>query len=145
MHEELKRIMHFFELDADKKAEHLQEVFQDTVEFFNRFKHTLEEGNAEEKKQIIDEVLQLQEKLQIQTDQMCSSMEMSEEELKEFAQNPANFSEEEWTTIQDARVRLEDQASEIDKIINYSSPKQTSDKKTKKADVRSKKKKWVKS
>ena len=146
MHEELKRIMNFFELDADNKAEHLQDVFKDTVEFFNRFKHTLEEGSAEEKKEIIDEVLSLQEKLQLQTDQMCESMEMSEEELKEFAENPENFTDEEWGTIQDAKVKLEGQASEIDGIINFDKPKKgTKSSAKKKGAKKGKGKKWVKS
>jgi hypothetical protein len=147
MHEELKRIMKFFELDAENKAEHLQDVFKDTVEFFNRFKHTLEEGTAEEKKEIIDEVLSLQEKLQLQTDQMCESMEMSEEELKMFAENPENFTEEEWQTIQDAKVKLEGQASEIDGIINFNKPKKQSQNSPskKKGSKKGKGKKWVKS
>lgn len=143
MHEELKRIMEFFDLDTDQKTEHLGDVFKDTVEFFNRFKHVLEKGSAEEKKAMIEEVLKLQEKLELETNEMCDTMEMNEDELKEFSENPENFSEEEWQTIQEAKQRLESQASEIEDVIGFDQAKEPKKAKSKKS--RSKSKKWMKS
>ncbi len=144
MNDELKKIIEFFEMEPEEKSEHLEDVFSNTVEFFDRFKYTLENGSAEEKKQVVEDVLKLQEKLQIQTDEMCKSMDMSEDELKEFAQNPENFTEEEWEAIQDAKIKLESQAHDIGDLVHFKGSAD-SEKKPKKTGKKSKSKKWVKS
>ena len=50
MEDEFERIMSFFELSSEEKEARLQEVFEDSVEYFERFKHVMLNGSQEEKK-----------------------------------------------------------------------------------------------
>ena len=143
MHDELRKIMSFFSLDPKEKSEHLEEVFQDSIEFFEKFKDVLEKGTPEEKEKMLGEVMMLQEKLQQETQRMCEETGLSEGELKEYAQNKENFSDEEWKSIQSARHKLENQAEEISSAMPGKKEKEPA--KEKKTTTASKKSKWMKS
>lgn len=142
MHEEFKKIMSFFSLDQEKKAEHLDEVFSNSIDFFEKFKHILESGTPEEKQQIMNEVMQLQEKLQQETEKMCHDTGLSESELRSFAQNRANFSEEEWASIQQAKGKLEKQAEALAEVLPHKKGEESQEKK---GAPKPKKSKWMKS
>jgi hypothetical protein len=146
MHEEFRKIMAFFSLDPDQKIGALDNVFKQSIAFFDKFKHILENGTTEEKQEIMNEIMQLQEKLQQETEKMCSQTGLSEEQLKEYAQNQDNFSNEEWTSIQEAKKKLEEQADELSAILPSRKKKESGGKEKKaKTAPGTKKKKWVKS
>jgi hypothetical protein len=147
MHEEFKKIMAFFSLDPEQKAGELEDVFKNSIEFFDKFKYILENGTPEEKNEIMNEVMQLQQKLQQETEKMCSETGLSEDQLKEYAQSKDNFSDEEWESIQSAKKKLEEQAEELSSVLptgKKSSADKSADKKGK-TTTSPKKKKWVKS
>ena len=144
MHDEFRKIMSFFSLSPDQKADELDGVFKSSIEFFDKFKYILENGTPEEKNEIMNEVMQLQEKLQQETEKMCSETGLSEEQLKEYAQSKDNFSDEEWESIQAAKTKLESQAEELSAVLPAAKKKEPSERKGK-APGAPKKKKWVKS
>ena len=144
MHEEFRKIMAFFSLDPDQKIGELDNVFKNSIEFFDKFKHILENGTPEEKNEIMNEIMQLQEKLQQETEKMCSETGLSEEQLKEYAQNQDNFSNDEWESIQGAKKKLERQAEELSDILPTKKKAPAKDKKPK-SSTGAKKKKWMKS
>lgn len=142
MHDEFRKIMSFFSLDPEQKAGQLDSVFKSSIDFFDKFKDTLENGTPEEKNEIMKEVMQLQEKLQEETEKMCEQTGLSEEQLKEYAQSKDNFSDEEWESIQAAKSKLEQQAEELSEILPAKKKEGSSEKKGKpKGSV--KKKKWT--
>lgn len=144
MHEEFKKIMAFFSLEPDQKVGELESVFKHSIEFFDKFKYVLENGTPEEKNEIMNEVMQLQQKLQQETEKMCSETGLSEEQLKEYAQTKDNFSDEEWESIQSAKAKLEQQAEDLSSVLPTARKKEPAEKKSKTSST-SKKKKWVKS
>jgi len=145
MHEEFRKIMSFFSLEPEQKVHELENVFQNSIEFFEKFKHILSHGTPEEKAEIMNEIMQLQEKLQQETHKMCEDTGLSEEQLKEYAQNQDNFSDEEWASIQQAKQQLEQQAEELSAILPSKKKKAPGEDKKPKAPTGPKKKKWVKS
>lgn len=143
MDNEFKKIMSFFSLDQSQKAEHLDEVFENSVHFFEKFKQILESGTTDEKEAIMNQVVELQKKLQQETERMCHETGLSESELKDFAQDKENFSEQEWNSIQSARQKLEKQADSLSEILP---PKNKEEREgEKKTSIAPKKKKWMKS
>lgn len=148
MHEEFKRIMAFFSMNSDDKPGRLEDVFHDSIEFFEKFKDILQHGTPEEKAEIMKEMTELQQKLQEETERMCHDTGLSEEQLRNFAQNRDNFSDEEWHSIQQAKAKLERQAEELSDILpggNNTKKKSSSDKKPKEGGHRPKKQQWTKS
>ncbi|MCH9631174.1 MAG: hypothetical protein S4CHLAM37_11930 [Chlamydiia bacterium] len=122
MDNEFDKIMEFFSLNPEDKAVKLEDIFEDSIEFFNKFQYVLENGTEEEKAEILGKVMELQEKLQEETEKMCTDSGLSEEELKEFANDKENFTEEEWETIAQAKSKLDDQADQISKHLPGSEP-----------------------
>jgi hypothetical protein len=143
MHEEFKNIMNFFSLAPEEKSKHLEEVFQNSIEFFDKFKKTLQTGTPEEKSAIMKEVVELQEKLQSETARMCAETGFSEDQLKEYSNDKKHFSEDEWKSIQSAKVKFEQQAEELGSILPVPNKKEIAPSGEKKAPKQ--KKKWVKS
>ena len=92
----------------------------------------------------LNQVMQLQEKLQQETQRMCEETGFSENQLKEFAENKENFSEEEWNAIQSAKKKLNTQAEELSAIVpSKKTEAKGSSKKAPSSGV--KKNKWMKS
>ncbi|MCY3974092.1 MAG: hypothetical protein OXF02_00895 [Simkaniaceae bacterium] len=114
---EFERIMEFFTLSPEKKEEKLQEVFEDSVEYFERFKHVMANGTPEEKKQAIDHVMLMKKRIEEETKQICAKTGMTEEQLAQFSNDPNNFSPDQWETIRSAKEKLESGVDELKKTV----------------------------
>lgn len=143
MSDEFRKIMAFFSMDPEKKAGELEHVFEYSIDFFEHFKETLQHGTPEQKQEMLNQVMQLNEKLQQETARMCEETGFSETQLKEFAENKENFSEEEWSAIQMAKKKLNNQADELSHLVP--SKKSEGKSPSKKGAAGPKKNKWMKS
>ena len=145
MKDEFDKIMEFFSLPPEDKAVKLQDIFEDSIAFFERFKHILENGTPEEKKNMINKVAELQKTLQSETQKACQLTGLSEDDLKNYANTRENFSDDQWDLIQNAKVKIEKQAIGISKF--FKGGKQAVAKGTikKKKSGKSKRDKWVRS
>lgn len=141
MSDEFKKIMDFFSLPAQEKAGHLKEVFEESVEFFEKFKYILQHGTIEEKRAMVEQVRAMQKKLQEETQRVKESTGLSDEQLQAFAENKQNFPPDVWETIQEAKGTISKQASEIASIAKPNRPQNEGDK----PKPPKKKKTWVKS
>ena len=116
MQDEFEKIMGFFDLSSEEKEGHLQEVFEDSIEYFERFKHVMLNGTKEEKKEAVKKVMMLKKKIEEETQHVCKKTGMTPEELTAFSNNPENFSQDQWNAIEGAKQRLEKGVDEIKKI-----------------------------
>lgn len=113
MQDEFERIMAFFDLPAEEKEGRLQEVFEDSVEYFERFKYVMLNGTKEEKKEAVKKVMMLKKKIEEETQKVCEKTGMSPEQLAAFSNNPKNFSDDQWHAIEGAKKKLEQGVGEI--------------------------------
>ncbi|MCB1107519.1 MAG: hypothetical protein KDK76_05425 [Chlamydiia bacterium] len=113
MDDEFNRIMEFFDLPAEEKEGRLQEVFEDSVEYFERFKHVMISGTTEEKREAVKKVMMLKKKIEDETKRVCEKTGMTPEQLAAYSNNPKNFSDEQWHTIEGAKKKLEEDVEEI--------------------------------
>ena len=117
MPDEFDRIMEFFNLPPKEKEAHLQNVFEDSVEYFERFKHILLNGTPEEKKIAMERVAILKRKIEEETKQICEKTGLSEEQLSQYSNNSKNFTDEQWHAIESAKEKLEEGVSEVKKMV----------------------------
>ena len=117
MEDEFERIMAFFDLPAEEKEGRLQEVFEDSVEYFERFKYVMLQGSKEEKKEAVKKVMMLKKKIEEETQRVCEKTGMTSEQLSAFSNNPKNFSDAQWNAIEGAKKRLEQGVVEIKKAV----------------------------
>lgn len=116
MQDEFERIMAFFDLSPEEKEGRLQEVFEDSVEYFERFKYVMLNGTKEEKKEAVKRVMMLKKKIEEETQRVCEKTGMTPEQLAAFSNNPKNFSEDQWHAIEGAKKKLEEGVGEIKKV-----------------------------
>ena len=95
MSDEFKKIMEFFSMDPEEKASNLNDVFDDSIAFFEKFKYIIEKGTPEQKKEMIEHAATLQNKLQSETSRICEATGLTAEELEAFiAKNFMQFMNE---------------------------------------------------
>ncbi len=126
MEDEFERIMAFFDLPAEEKEGRLQEVFEDSVEYFERFKYMMLNGSKEEKKEAVKKVMMLKKKIEEETHRVCEKTGMTPEQLVEFSNNPKNFSDDQWDAIEGAKKRLEQGVGEIKEAVKTKKEGRTS-------------------
>jgi len=105
--DEFERIISFFDLDATEKAEHLPRIFEDSVDYFERFKHIMLHGTKEEKEKAMENVARLKVRIERETKNVCERTGMTPEELTAYSNNRENFSEEQWNAIEEAKKKLQ--------------------------------------
>lgn len=144
MEDELDRIIAYFALSPEEKEKKLQTIFTDSVEYFARFKHIMQNGTPEEKKKATEKVMQLKKTIEKETSKVCEKTGMSLEELSDYSNNPKNYSKEQWGLIEKAKAQLTEDAGDIAKSTEGSSA--GTSKKGKGAKKKSKKPKgWISS
>lgn len=117
MKDEFDRIMEFFNLSPEEKEGRLQEVFEDSVEYFERFKHVIMNGTQEEKQEAVKKVMILKKKIEEETKRVCEKTGLTPEQLTSFTNDPKNFSPEQWNAIEGAKKRLDKGVSELKKEV----------------------------
>ena len=121
MEDELDRIIGYFSLSTEEKEEKLENVFSDSVEYFARFRHIMENGTPEEKKKASEKVMLLKQIIEQETQKVAEKTGMNMDQLTEYANNPENYSEKQWELIQKAKSQLAKDAAEANQSSKESS------------------------
>ena len=117
MDDEFDRICEYFNLPAEEKVEKLKEVFDYSIEFFNRLRHVLKEGTPVEQQEILLKAQKLQSKINAEMEKVCEETGMSLEDLERQAMNPELYSDDEWHIIESSRKEIDQQAHEIASMV----------------------------
>lgn len=128
MEDEFDRIMEFFNLSPEEKEGRLQEVFEDSVEYFERFKYMMMNGTPEEKKEAVKKVMILKKKIEEETKRVCEKTGLSPEQLAAYSSDPKNFSPDQWNAIEGAKKKLEEGVGELKKQVKGKGSSETSKK-----------------
>ena len=108
MENEFDKIMEFFNLPPEEKDNRLQEVFEDALAYFERFRSVMIHGSPEEKKEALEKVMQLKTKIEEETKRVCEKTGLTPDQLMAYSNDPKNFSSEQWKTIQETKKKLSD-------------------------------------
>lgn len=136
LQDEFDRLIELFQAASDGKDVDLEEVFRQSVGFFEHLKERIAKGTPEEKLQAIHLMTQMYQKMQAETGKIAKNSGMSEQQLMDYAKNPSNFSPEQWENFQASQSQLkhlgEDIVSEMKRSAIPSASKAESPKKTSK-------------
>lgn len=117
MQDEFKKLIDFFSLESDDKAKNLEGVFDDASVFLDRFKEVFQSGTMEEKQEFMGKIMELQSKIKEETNKLCETSGLSEEQVMQFAMNPDNFPKEQWDLINRSKEKLESKAQDIQRTF----------------------------
>ncbi len=115
--DEFNRLTKLFHEAAEGKQINLEEVFSESLAFFEHLKEQIAKGSIEEKKEAMAMMAEMYTKMMEDTKKICEQSGMSEEQLISFAENPSNFSPEQWQTIQESRDKIYKAGQNLAKTI----------------------------
>ncbi len=144
--DEFNRLIKLFQEGAEGKQINLEEVFGQSLEFFQHLKAQMETGNPEEKKEAMTMMAEMYKQMIAETKKITERSGLSEEQLMSYAENPSNFTPEQWKQIQESRQKISEAGQDLSKVIQelskggpIASPPAKEEKKGKK----SKKSQWL--
>ncbi|MEN9344147.1 MAG: hypothetical protein RLZZ453_934 [Chlamydiota bacterium] len=113
LQEEFDRLMALFKAAAEGKISNVEEVFKESLAFFEKLKTSVAQGSAEDKLEAIKMMTKMYEQMMQETKAIAKKTGMTEEELAEIAKNPANFSKEQWEKFESSKGKMEHLGEDI--------------------------------
>lgn len=120
--DEYKRLMNLFAQGAEGQPINLEEVFKQSLAFFDHLNVQLQKGSAEEKKEALMMMSEMYTQMMQETKKICEKTGMSEEQLASYSENPSNFSPEQWNAIQEARQKMLSTGQSLAKSVSAIDP-----------------------
>lgn len=120
--DEFNRLMNLFAQGAEGQPINLEEVFRQSLAFFDHLNVQLQKGSQEEKKEALMMMSEMYTQMMQETKKICEKTGMSEEQLTSYAENPSNFSPEQWSSIQEARKKMLSAGQNLAKSVSAIDP-----------------------
>ena len=102
----------------------------EVVSLFEHLKSVLPKTNPKERSAIVDKMSQLHVFLLKESKRLSNQTGISEEQMLRFAENPDNFSKEQWALLEKVKTVMSSQTNEIKKVMEQFAPKSLSEVKT---------------
>ena len=145
MSDEFEKIMEFLSLAASEKEAKLEDIFQNSIEFFDHFKYVQEKGSAEEVQKMKQKLEQMYQKVREESLKAAEKSGLTPEQVKELASNPTHFTSKQWEFLQAARAKLEEQNKELSTKVQQTKTSRTEQLSHSKKTHKTKKKDWLRS
>lgn len=115
--DDFNRLLKLFHEGAEGKLSNLEEVFSQSLEFFKHLKEQMQKGTPEEKQEAIKMMAELYGQMMAETKKITEKSGLTEDQLLNFAENPANFTPEQWKAIQDSKQKISEAGQDLSKVI----------------------------
>lgn len=109
MEDEFDKLMKSFDSESQKTEKKLEEIFQKSIEFFDKFKVILSSGSDREKEEVQRKMDALRAKLREESEKTRDKLKLSSEEVRQIATDPKNFTKEQWQFLQKAQTQLNEE------------------------------------
>ena len=106
MEDEFDQLMEFFASEGDEKEKDLEDVFSQSMEFFEKFKHILATGTEEEKITVRKKMDSLRAKIKEENKKHREKIGLSKEEISQLTDDTKNFTTKQWEIIQKTQEGL---------------------------------------
>lgn len=122
--EECQQLSELFRRAAEGQSIDLQQVFTQSLQFFERLKVELKEEDPQKRQEAMAMLMEIYQHMIKDTKLICETSGMSEEQIVSFAENPTNFSPEQWASIQESREKISNAGQDLAKALEQLSPSQ---------------------
>lgn len=145
--DEFERLKTLFHEAAEGKPVNLEEVFAHSLHLFEEMKEQIATGSPEDRVAAMQMMGELYKQMMAETKRITETSGVSEEQLVSFAENPANFTPEQWSTIQASKEQIAKAGKDLAKTLEgvNKPPKTPNDKKPEHKGPKSDKSKWIRS
>lgn len=143
--EECQQLSDLFHRAAEGQSIDLQQVFAKALHFFERLKVELHAEDPTRRQEAMTMLMEIYQHMMKDTKLICENSGMTEDQLISFAENPTNFSPEQWTSIQESREKIFHAGQELAKTLEQLSSPQIESKKPHDPNKKIKKSDWLRS
>jgi len=123
LRDEFNRLIALFHEAAEGKTLHLEEVFQQSLAFFEHLKEQVATGSEEDRQEAMKMMAELHTQMTSASQKIVERSGMTEEQLIAYSENPVNFSKEQWESIQASREQVARAGHDLAKTVESSSGK----------------------
>lgn len=117
LEDEFRRLIRLFEEASAGKKVNLEEVFKESLAFFEHLKAEIAKGTPEDKQEAMRMMKELYQQMVAQTKKICETTGLSEEQLVAYAENPQNFTPDQWRAIQESKQKISRVSNELVQTI----------------------------
>lgn len=118
--DEFHRLMALFRDGSEGKV-NLHQLFTESLAFFQHLKEEFEHASPEEKQELMKMMMSMNKEIMEESKRIMKTAGMSEDQLLAYAENPSNFTPEQWKAFQESKSQIHkagtDLFQEIQKII----------------------------
>lgn len=115
--EEYKKLLEMIEMSEDPTKISLEEILKEAVVFFEALRKEFPKAPKEEREEMIQMMTHLHSRLQEVSTKAAEASGMSEDDLTAYAENPSNFTPEQWQAVQETRRNLYDSARKFSSAL----------------------------
>lgn len=129
--EDFVKLMERFEKESNKQGGKIDllELFKESLRLFEKLKDILGSCSEEEKKEVFAVMAEMHQFLLKESKKIAERSGMSEDQLLRFSENPDNFTPNQWKALEVIKVKLNDTAKDLTKIIRKETTKEVTEKK----------------
>jgi len=106
LQDEYRKIMEQFKQTIEGDPVKLEDLCQNSLEFFQKVQDVIQTGTDKEKKEAVDMMSDMYQSLLSETKHLTENVGMTEEQLMNFAENSNNFDPSQWKLIQETRETM---------------------------------------
>ncbi len=117
LQEEFSRLIFMYQEAAEGKGTSVQDIFQKSLDFIQHLKKEVAEGNEEDRQAAVKMMNELYQHMKNHTKTMCDRAGITEEEFIANAENPSNFTPEQWRAMQASREDLAHAGQDLVKLL----------------------------
>jgi hypothetical protein len=117
MKEQYQKLFQLIGRVNDNKSFNLEEVLKESVAFFESIRIAYAKASKEEKHELMHMMNTLYSRLQETSKQFGEKIGMSDDKLKEYTENPNNFSPEQWQFLQSSKGQLHESVRKFNTAV----------------------------
>lgn len=111
--EEFSEIVEFFNTGEEINLGKFKAALEEAIKFSEKLKDKIIHGTQEEKEELKDFLQEMQTKIEDEKNKLFQKIGISEEELKAYIGNKDNFSETEWSAMQEMKSYIKENVESI--------------------------------
>jgi hypothetical protein len=108
---------------AEGKAINLEDVFKQSLQLFEHMKEQIASGTQEDKIEAMKLMTEMYTQMMAASKRISETSGMTEEQLAAYAENPDNFSFEQWNSIQASKDQIAHAGKDLAKTLEKEASK----------------------
>lgn len=115
--DEFDELVRLFEEGVQGHHVNLSDVFARSLQFFEHLKVEIANGTPEEKAEAMNMMADLYKHMTEETKKISERSGLSEDQLLAYADNPSNFTPDQWQMVQESKEKIAQAGSDLAKLI----------------------------